>query len=54
MRDGYGEGMLWARRFDKAIEQNKKALELQPDFFNAATGLMRAYIGKGNHDATPW
>jgi len=51
MREAYSRGMLLARRFDKAIEQDKKALELQPDFFNAALSLMWAYIGKGNHDA---
>ena len=51
MHEDYGFGMLLARRFDKAIEQNKKALELEPEFFNAARWLMWASIGKGDHDA---
>jgi len=50
MHEDYSAGMLFARRFDKAIEQGKRALDLQPEFFNAASDLMWAYIGKGDHD----
>ena len=51
MHGDYGFGMLCARRFDMAVEQSSKALELQPDRCLAAEVLTWAYIGKGDHVA---
>ena len=48
MRETYCGGMLLQRRFDEALDQCMRALDLQPRFFNAALGLVWAQIGKGN------
>jgi TolB-like protein/DNA-binding winged helix-turn-helix (wHTH) protein/Tfp pilus assembly protein PilF len=42
-----GEHFLYTREFDKAIDQYKEALELDPTFANAHFGLAQAYALKG-------
>lgn len=46
----YADCLVDARRFDEAIEQYKKTLELDPNFVTAHFFLGRAYEGKGMYD----
>ena len=51
MRLDYGISMRLARRWEKAVEQLNKALDLQPDLRTAASELMWAHLGMGDHAA---
>jgi len=41
---------LYARQFDEAIEQLRKAIEMEPSFFRAHLFLARAYQQKGMYN----
>jgi serine/threonine-protein kinase len=45
-----GWSFSYARKYDKAIEQYKKILEMDPDFRPARTYLARAYMSKGMYE----
>ena len=42
-----GDGLYYAHRYDRAIEQYQKTLELDPNFSSAHFGLANAYDRKG-------
>jgi tetratricopeptide (TPR) repeat protein len=46
---GYGSMLTYARRYDDAIAQLKKAVELDQNFFLAHSALSAAYQLKGNY-----
>jgi TolB-like protein/Tfp pilus assembly protein PilF len=46
-----GASALWrARRYDEAIEQSRKTLELEPNYGLAHDGLALSYVEKGMYD----
>jgi TolB-like protein/DNA-binding winged helix-turn-helix (wHTH) protein len=49
---GIGWQLVYARRYDEAIQQFKKVLERDPNYPVAHTGLSRAYLLKGDYEAS--
>jgi TolB-like protein/DNA-binding winged helix-turn-helix (wHTH) protein len=45
-----GWALIYGHRFDEAIEQFRKVLELEPNHLNAHSGLQRAYLLKGMYE----
>jgi tetratricopeptide (TPR) repeat protein len=46
----YADILVQARRFDEAIDQYQKTIEIDPNFFTAYFFMGRAYEAKGMHD----
>jgi predicted Zn-dependent protease len=38
------DSLIWAGRYEEALEQAKRAVELRPDFTPAQAVLARAYV----------
>ena len=45
-----GHAYMWAGQYDRAIEQSRKALDLEPDFVPAHWCIGYCYVQKGMYD----